>query len=136
MSEEQLGALALFLKNRVSAVLPRDAELRLSVNGAIDTGLEDFFDSQRLEVYKGVDVEKLVDDFSHYLEALKDLATELQAQLSKNGGMVESGEVTKPLIVRSQGRITLRMFDEGTVLRCRILRKQDGTLGGVELLIQ
>ena len=131
MSSEQLST---YIKNRIHSILPRDAELRLAVNMAIDAGLEDFLQEQRLEAHEGVDVEKLVGDFGHYLTVLKNLAEEFQALSPKNVKMTISAEVTKPIIVRDYHRVTLSEFPVGTVLRRRHLIRPDGAIGGVELI--
>lgn len=134
MSEEQLSRLATYLKNRVAGAIPRDPELRLAVNRAIDAGLEDFLSRERLEAYKAVDVDRLVGD-------LTDLVPELRAQVDRLRDIVpgfdnlsESRDVLKDVVVGKLHRVTLGEFPVGVALRRTHLRRRDGSVGGVTLI--
>ena len=135
MSEEQLGRLATFLKNRVRSALPRDPELTLVVHRAIDAGLEDFFVKERLEAYESVDVERVVEEFDERLGFLKDLVKELQEVLPGNVKLTISTSVKKPVTIGAYHRVTLSEFPVGTVLRRRHITRGDGSVGGVELVV-
>ena len=134
MSSEKLARLSTYLKNRVLGALPRDAELRLAVNKAIDAGLEDFYAKQRLEAYAGVDVGKLAEELAALVPDLRAQVDRLQDVVPGFDNLTESSEVVKDVIVGKMHRVTLREFPVGVSLRRTHLKRNDGSVWGINLV--
>ena len=134
MSDEQLGHLATYLKNRIHSFLPRDPELRLAVNRAIDAGLKDFYAKQRLEAYEGVDIGKLAEEFAALVPELKAQADRLKDIVPGIDDLTETGEVLKDVVVGQFHRVTLSEFPAGVSLRRIHLKRRDGSVGGITLI--
>ena len=134
VSDRQLDHLATYLKNRIHGFLPRDPALRLAVNRAIDAGLGDFLNRERLEAYEGVDVGKLAEDFAALVPELKAQVDRLKDIVPGIDDLTETGEVLKDVVVGQFHRVTLSEFSPGVSLRRIHLKRRDGSVGGVTLI--
>jgi hypothetical protein len=69
-------------------------------------------------------------------ERLEKAVKTLEMLVSSYGEVTANKMLSEEITVRSQGRTTLSMFESGTRLRVKELRRKDGSLGGVELIIK
>jgi len=102
----------------------------------IDKQLAEFF-NEHPELDAEVDLRKIVSEaLSPHVGSLEASAKTLQNLVSSYGDVVKGKMLSRDVVVRSKGRATLRMFLPGTRLRVRELRRMNGSLGGVELVVK
>jgi len=113
-----------------------DESAYLALCNEIDGQLKEFFE-RHPELDAEVDVRKVVSEaLSPHVGSLEASAKTLQNLVSSYGEVVKGKMLSRDVVVRSKGRATLNMFPPGTRLRVRELRRGDGSLGGVELVVK
>ena len=113
-----------------------DESAYLALCNEIDGQLAEFF-GKHPELDAEVDVRKTVNEaLSPHVGSLEASAKTLQNMISSYGDVVKGKMLSRDVVVRSKGRATLSMFLPGTRLRVRELRRMDGSLGGVELVVK
>jgi len=102
----------------------------------IDGQLKEFFDKHP-ELDAEVDVRKTVSEaLGPHVGSLEASAKTLQNLVSSYGEVVKGKMLSRDVVVRSKGRATLSMFPPGTRLRVTELRRGNGSLGGVQLIVK
>jgi len=116
--------------------LTDDNTILLNFYSEIDGQLAEFF-GKHPELDAEVDMRKTVSEaLSPHVGSLEASAKTLQNLVSSYGEVVKGKMLSRDVVVRSKGRATLSMFPPGTRLRVRELRRMDGSLGGVELVVK
>lgn len=117
-------------------LLKDDNAVMVNFYNEIDGQLKEFFDKHP-ELDAEVDVRRIVGEaLSPHVGSLEASAKTLQNLVSSYGEVVKGKMLARDVVVRSKGRATLSMFPPGTRLRVRELRRMDGSLGGVELVVK
>ena len=102
----------------------------------LDRQLTEFFEGHS-ELDASVDVRKIVSEaLSPHVVSLEASAKTLQNLVSSYGEVQKGKMLSRDVVVRSKGRATLSMFPQGTRLRVKELRRSNGSLGGVELIVK
>ena len=113
-----------------------DESAYLALCNEVDSQLKEFFDGHP-ELDAEVDLRKIVSEaLSPHVGSLEASAKTLQNMISSYGDVVKGKMLSRDVVVRSKGRATLSMFLPGTRLRVRELRRMNGSLGGVELVVK
>jgi len=130
----ELGPL---LKKRLRKLLVSwDEGALISFYNEIDGQLREFFEGHP-ELDAEVDVRRIVREaLGPHVGSLEASAKTLQNLVSSYGEVVKGKMLSRDVVVRSKGRATLGVFPPGTRLRVTELRRMDGSLGGVQLIVK
>ncbi|MDP2952963.1 MAG: hypothetical protein Q8O76_06585 [Chloroflexota bacterium] len=113
-----------------------DESAYLALCNEIDGQLTEFFEGHP-ELDAEVDLRRIVSEaLSPHVGSLEASAKTLQNLVSSYGEVVKGMMLSRDVVVRSKGRATLNLFPPGTRLRVRELRRMNGSLGGVELVVK
>ena len=116
--------------------LKQDSTIIVNLYGEIDKQLKEFFDKHH-ELDAEDDVKRIISEaLSPHVGSLEASAKTLQNMISSYGEVQRGKMLSRDVVVRSKGRATLSMFPPSTRLRVTELRRMDGSLGGVELVVK
>ena len=130
----ELGPL---LKKRLRKLLiPGDEDAHVSLYVEIDGQLTEFFE-RHPELDIETDVRKTIAaSLAPIADTLTASVKTLQNMVSSYGEVQRGKMLSRDVVVRSKGRVSLGIFPSGTRLRVTELRRMDGSLGGVQLIVK
>lgn len=129
----ELGPL---LKKGLRGYLQPSESIAASFYIDLDRQLTAFFE-RHPELDREADVrEAITASLAPIADTLTASVKTLQNLVSSYGEVQKGKMLAREVRVRSKGRATLSMFPPGTRLRVTELRRMDGSLGGVQLIVK